>query len=78
MEKAIMKTTEQRESNNREALKTLISCPNCCNCKPCGDHFFCWRVDGILEEVSSNIRCERFQFNDRLKPLWERAINNNF
>jgi hypothetical protein len=73
-----METIEQREANNREVLKMLISCPNCCNCKPCGDRFFCWRVDGILEEVSSNIRCERFQFNELLKRLWENAINNNF
>jgi hypothetical protein len=73
-----METTEQRESNNREAAMALISCPNCHNCKPCGDRFFCWRLDGILEEVGSNIRCERFQFNDRLKLLWERAVNSNF
>jgi hypothetical protein len=73
-----METAEQREANNLGLLITLISCPNCCNCKSCGDRFFCWRVDGILEEVGSNIRCERFQFNDRLKRLWERAVNNNF
>jgi hypothetical protein len=69
-----MKATEQRE-----ALKSLISCPNCRDCKPSGDdRFFCWRTDGILEEVDSNIRCERFQFNDRLKRLWENVVNNNF
>ncbi|MDR0691492.1 MAG: hypothetical protein LBF69_00465 [Prevotellaceae bacterium] len=61
--------------NTTEALKTLISCPNCRYVKPNGDLFYCWR-EGI-EEVYSHMRCQHFQFNNNLKKLWEQTMNNN-
>jgi hypothetical protein len=61
--------------NDLEALKTLISCPNCRYVKPNGDLFHCWR-EGV-EKVDSNTRCQHFQFNGRIKHLWEQTINNN-